>query len=61
MIWPIIYTFLATMIVILGLMEKKPVYLLTAVCIYIITIIWLIRKKSNLQSQLLEPEGKKVP
>lgn len=59
--WPIIYTFLATFLVMLGLIEKKPIYLLTAFFIYIITIIWLLRKKSNPQFPLLELEEKKAP
>jgi hypothetical protein len=57
--WPIIYTFLATLIAIFGVIEKRAVYLITAFCIYIITIIWLLRKKSNPSARanpLLRPE-----
>jgi len=42
--WPLIYAFLATTIVILGIIEKKVVYLIAAVFIYLITLLWLTRK-----------------
>lgn len=41
--WPLIYTFLAAAITVLGFIEKEPVYLITAFFIYLIAIIWLKR------------------
>ena len=45
--WQIIYTFLASTLTILGFIEEKAVYLITAIFIYIIAIIWLKREKAN--------------
>ena len=65
--WPIVYTFIATFMVVLGLIEKKAIYLLTAIFIYVITIIWITRKKQPTQKktnrlfQLLELEEKTTP
>ena len=41
--WPIIYTFLAATLTILGFIKKEPVYLIIASFIYLIAIIWLKR------------------
>ncbi len=41
--WPLIYTFLAATLTILGFIERKPVYLITAFFIYLIALIWLRR------------------
>ena len=41
--WPLIYTFLAVTLTILGFIKKEPIYLITAFFIYLIAIIWLKR------------------
>ena len=41
--WPLIYTFLAATLTVLGFIEKEPVYLITAFFIYLIALIWLKR------------------
>ncbi|MBA7597084.1 hypothetical protein ES703_04079 [subsurface metagenome] len=58
--WPLIYTFLAATITVLGFIEREPVYLITAFFIYLIALIWL-KRIVNLQSQPLELEEKKDP
>lgn len=58
--WPLIYTFLAATITVLGFIERKPVYLITAFFIYLIALIWL-KRIVNLRSQPLELEEKKDP
>lgn len=61
--WPLIYTFLAATITVLGFIEREPVYLITAFFIYLIALIWLKRIVNSLnpQSQPLELEEKKDP
>lgn len=39
--WPLIYTFLAAILTVLGFIERKPIYLITAFFLYLIALIWL--------------------
>ena len=61
--WPLIYTFLAATLTVLGFIEREPVYLITAFFIYLIALIWLKRivNHLNLHSQPLELEEKRDP
>ncbi len=47
--WPLIYTFLAAVLTILGFIEREPVYLITAFFIYLIALIWLKRISAMLR------------
>lgn len=59
--WPLIYTFLAATLTVLGLIEREPVYLITAFFLYLIALIWLKRIVNRLspRSQPLELKEKK--
>lgn len=59
--WPLIYTFLAATLTVLGLIEREPVYLITAFFLYLIALIWLKRivNRLSLRSQPLELKEKK--
>jgi len=45
--WPLTYAFLATGMVILGFLKKEVTYLITAIFIYIIAIIWLLKEGAS--------------